>query len=205
MHARNLSLVRQKYSLAITGCLSEDNQAAKTPTKTPTHLQSAATGKSACSEDRLFELEMNTDDTGNQLSWSLIGSTDSNGVDIIMDEPGMDPFENFKNYYYSKCLDQAKYRFQIRNTAGYGIAGSRGNGNYKISFGGSVIFDSRSSSTDFGYVSNHKFEVTTNGHMTLGTKRAVTFMLTTESEISTQKHSNSSSELMLSTEGDGLI
>ena len=173
VHARNFAFEREKYSLAITGCLADE---AKQP-----DLTEAVKSSSICPNGELFEFELNAAENGQQIEWNIIGSTMNNGVEMIAAGPGAEDaymYNNYQKYYQSFCLVQGtKYRFQIRNAGGSGV----GSGSYSISYGGSVIFDSESSG-DFGSVANHRFQVTSSGFKVLGGKTR-SFMLYQDDEV----------------------
>ncbi len=178
VHARNFGEDGQRYSLAVTGCFSEESPAAAAPVPAPVAAakpDSASRNDSAssqnepsCPMDGLFELTLNTADDGAQLSWNLIASVPgNNGVDHVASGPAdhRSGYEDDSRYVESACLDSGKrYRFQLRNKTGDVIRGQ-----YKLTYGGTVVFDSQSSGGRLGRVSTFRFKTTDSGsYQTLG-------------------------------------
>lgn len=184
--ATNLSLYSQKYSLAITGCISSESngsateaivgrspqtkqpterptkQPTKQPTKKPTKQPQAISAYSSaraetitdCS-DRLFKVALSTGEDGQDLSWSLIGSTNQGGIERLISGGGSGYSQN-EQYVRSACLDPGKrYRFQVKNTAHNNISGR-----YKLTYAGKVVFNARGG---MGRASTFRFKTEDDG------------------------------------------
>lgn len=189
VHARNFATSAQPYSLAITGCFSEEEVTAplaaapaptppptqpptRLPTPPPTQQQQRPTSndiglaiapKSAvarsCPLNALFEIEVTTANDGDQLSWNFIKSLEGGGVERIFTEPSSSAYENNRRYVASTCLSPStRYRFQLRNQSGESIQGR-----YKLTYRGSVIFNSQWAQNALGRTSTFRFKTDSSG------------------------------------------
>ena len=137
-------------------------QPTKQPTKKPTKQPQAISAYSSaraetiidCS-DRLFKVALSTGEDGQDLSWSLIGSTNQGGIERLISGGGSGYSQN-EQYVRSACLDPGKrYRFQVKNTARNNISGR-----YKLTYAGKVIFNARGG---MGRTSTFRFKTEDDG------------------------------------------
>ena len=118
---------------------------------------------SVCPSGQLFELELNTGNEGYRTNWDLIGSKADNTIERVLNGPETTSgYGDNMKYYYSACLDPERYRFQMRNS----------DGTYKLSYGGEVIYNSKSSQNT-GNIFSYRFRVTSNGYVPLSRNRGV--------------------------------
>lgn len=171
VEAKNFATYGEKYSLAITGCFSVKGSSTTAPlaqqewsdTDTAplvqqewTEFSNLSITRSSCSPERIFHLSLNTASDGHQLTWNLIKTVIDGGIERIINGPvDSSGYENDTEYAISTCLEPStRYRFQLRNTSGDGIAGW-----YKLTYGDLAIFDSQLASQDhMGRVSTFRFE-----------------------------------------------
>lgn len=167
VHARNFATTWQRYSLAISGCLDNQEQTSS-PSATP-QLQNenavadnndkpfgSAKTLTSCQdeESELFELELVTAEGENLVSWDVIMPSPEKGSDVIISSNETPEYKKKNTYYYSTCLKHNRYRFKMLNI---------GDASYRISVGGEEILNSMLMDHPKNLYS-FRFRVTANGY-----------------------------------------